>query len=135
MFLIFAASVLESSMGDLFLNPKTSYIAVVAIDFGTTYSGFAFAFKQQGGEGGIHMNRDWGNDQGCSTPKTPTCLLLKPNGEFHSFGYEARENYAALEGDDVRQYYYFERFKMTLHGSSVRCNCIIHFLLLFYSPS
>ena len=115
----FLAASLESSMKDLFLRPRKSYLAVVAIDFGTTYSGFAFAFNQKGGEGGIHMNKDWGNDQGCSTPKTPTCLLLNPDGEFHSFGYEAKENYAALEEDEVEQYYYFERFKMTLHESTV----------------
>ena len=55
----------------------SSYIAVVAIDFGTTYSGFAFAFNQRKGEGGIHVNKAWGYDQGAATLKTPTSLLLR----------------------------------------------------------
>lgn len=47
----------------------SSYIAVVAIDFGTTYNGFAFAFNQRKGEGGIHVNKAWGYDQGTATLK------------------------------------------------------------------
>ena len=76
------------------ISDRSNYIAVVAIDFGTTYSGFAFAFNQHEGEGGIHMNRSWGHDQGHSTLKTPTSLLLRPDGQFDSFGYEADEKYA-----------------------------------------
>ena len=50
----------------LMLSPSSSYIAVVAIDFGTTYSGFAFAFNHNEGEGGIHMNRKWGYARYCN---------------------------------------------------------------------
>lgn len=95
----------------------SSYIAVVAIDFGTTYSGFAFAFNQRKGEGGIHVNKAWGYDQGAATLKTPTSLLLRPDEKFDSFGYEAEEKYANfLHGED-REYLYFKHFKMTLHNT------------------
>ena len=98
----------------------SSYIAVVAIDFGTTYSGFAFAFNQRKGEGGIHVNKAWGYDQGAATLKTPTSLLLRPDEKFDSFGYEAEEKYANfLHGED-REYLYFKHFKMTLHNTKVR---------------
>lgn len=99
------------------LSPSSSYIAVVAIDFGTTYSGFAFAFNHNEGEGGIHMNRKWGYDQGTATLKTPTSLLLRPDGEFDSFGYEAEEKYANFLYGEDREYLYFKHFKMALHKS------------------
>ena len=65
------------------------------------------------------MNRAWGHDQGTATLKTPTSLLLHPDGSFDSFGYEAEEKYANfLDGED-RDYLYFKHFKMTLHKSEV----------------
>ena len=103
----------------LMISDNSSYIAVVAIDFGTTYSGFAFAFNQKEGEGGIHMNKAWGNEQGLSTLKTSTSLLLRPDGQFDSFGFEADEKYANFFCGEDQEYMYFKRFKMTLHKSEV----------------
>ena len=115
----------------LTISDKSSYIAVVAIDFGTTYSGFAFAFNHKEGEGGIHMNKAWGNEQGFSTLKTPTSLLLRPDGQFDSFGFEADEKYANFFGGEDQEYMYFKRFKMALHKSEVRvfvrrCSSLVH---------
>ena len=99
---------------------EEKYIAVVAIDFGTSFSGFAFAFNHPDGESGIHMNKTWGNEVGHPTYKTPTCLLLKPDLTFDRFGYEAQEKYAHLEdANEQKSFYYFEKFKMVLHGSKV----------------
>eukprot|EP00058_Branchiostoma_floridae_P027775 XP_002613266.1 hypothetical protein BRAFLDRAFT_68231 [Branchiostoma floridae] len=75
-------------------------MAVVAIDFGTTFSGFAFSFNHREGERGILVNKAWGNDQGYQALKTPTCLLLDTEQQFHSFGFDAKEKYAQLEGAD-----------------------------------
>ena len=105
----------------LMISDNSSYIAVVAIDFGTTYSGFAFAFNHKEGEGGIHMNKEWGNEQGFSNLKTPTSLLLRPNGQFDSFGFEADEKYTNFFNGEDQEYMYFKRFKMTLHKSEVIC--------------
>jgi len=82
----------------LFYSPRASYLAVVAIDFGTTYSGFAFSFIKDLGKDAIFMNLDWVNEQGGQTSETPTCLLLKPDLSFDSFGYDAIEKYAGLQG-------------------------------------
>ena len=103
----------------LVYSESSSYIAVVAIDFGTTYSGFAFAFNHKEGKGGIHMNKAWGHDQGGATLKIPTSLLLRPDGQFDSFGYEADEKYANFVCGEDREYLYFKQFKMTLHNSEV----------------
>jgi len=98
-------------------TPK--YVAVVAIDFGTTYSGFAFSFHDKRGEGGIHMNREWGNDEGRSTLKAPSSILLRPNKEFDSFGYEADDKYVHFRDGEEKEYYYLKHFKMELHKSKV----------------
>ena len=107
------------------MAPTLKYVAVVAIDFGTTYSGFAFSFNDKRGEGGIHMNREWGNDEGRSTMKTPTTILLRPNKEFDSFGYDADEKYVHFTNGEEKKYYYFKHFKMELHKTQVsfKCKC------------
>ena len=123
-FFLFVLYQLEND--ELCLAFRATYIAVVAIDFGTTFSGFAFAFNHKDGEKGIHMNKEWGTDQGYATMKTPTCLLLNPNKSFNSFGYEAQDKFAELEDDEAQQYYYFKRFKMVLHSNEVRIHTHTH---------
>lgn len=100
---------------------------MVAIDFGTTYSGFAFSFNKDRGKDSIFMNMDWVNEQGSQTSKTPTCLLLKPDLSFDSFGYDAIEKYAGLEGDGgEKEYFFFNHFKMTLHNDQVWSVSLAH---------
>ena len=65
-------------------GPVTStHLVVVAIDFGTTYSGYAFSFADSApdcaGPPPIHMMRRWeGGDPGVVNQKTPTTILLNP---------------------------------------------------------
>ena len=61
---------------------------VAAIDFGTTFCGYAFSFKDKMSE--VHMNNNWGAEAGCASFKTPTCVLLDPQKKFHAFGYDAQ---------------------------------------------
>lgn len=65
------------------------------------------------------MNREWGNEEGRSTLKTPASILLRPNKEFDSFGYEADEKYAHLTCGEEKEYFYLKHFKMELHKSKV----------------
>lgn len=51
--------------------------------------------------------------------KTPTCLLLTPEGVFHSFGYTARDYYHDLDPEEARDWLYFEKFKMKIHSATV----------------
>lgn len=51
--------------------------------------------------------------------KTPTCLLLTPEGIFHSFGYTARDYYHDLDPEEARDWLYFEKFKMKIHSATV----------------
>lgn len=110
------------------IKSKSTRAAVAAIDFGTTYSGFAFSWKY-----------DWSKVQvieNCSgnflSMKVPTSLLLNPNKTFAAFGLQADTYYTEMaekndsdsENDgerkpkeDYRNYYYFHRFKMLLHDN------------------
>ncbi|XP_053110136.1 heat shock 70 kDa protein 12B [Hemicordylus capensis] len=93
------------------------FSVVVAIDFGTTSSGYAFSFASD--PEAIHMMRKWeGGDPGVAHQKTPTSLLLTPEGTFHSFGYTARDYYHDLDPEEARDWMYFEKFKMKIHSTS-----------------
>ena len=67
------------------------------------------------------MNRDWANEQGAQTSKTPTYLLLKTDLSFYSFGYEAMEKYGNIQGEkEEKDFLFFKHFKMTLNDEGVR---------------
>ncbi|XP_040929846.1 heat shock 70 kDa protein 12A isoform X5 [Betta splendens] len=90
---------------------------VVAIDFGTTSSGYAYAFIKE--PECIHTMRRWeGGDPGVSNQKTPTTILLTPDRKFHSFGYAARDFYHDLDPSESKHWLYLEKFKMKLHTTA-----------------
>lgn len=91
------------------------YQIVAAIDFGTTFSGYAYAFASN--RDAIHVNKNWGQTQGFLLHKTPTCLLLRPDGQFEAFGFEATSRYNDLCEDEAADHYYFDRFKMKLYDN------------------
>ena len=104
-------------------------LMVAAIDFGTTYSGYAYSLKGEYNKDklNIHANQAW-NSGGKSlmSLKTPTCILMRrTDGEarsftFESFGYEAENQYADIVIDgEADNYYFFDRFKMTLYTREV----------------
>ena len=96
----------------------------VALDFGTTYSGYAYSTRNdfQKDPSKLFANESWPAGTAGFSKKTPTALLLDPDKNFHSFGYEAEQEYAnlAIEGEH-KQWYFFRRFKMKLHGEKVIC--------------
>ncbi|WAQ98269.1 HS12B-like protein [Mya arenaria] len=99
---------------------QSEHVLVVAIDFGTTYSGYAFSsgveFEKDPTK--ISSNKPWIASQGLVSHKTPTCVLLNPDGTFKNFGYQAEDKYNEIAADDSQdhsQFYFFRRFKMVLH--------------------
>ena len=95
------------------------YELVAAIDFGTTYSGYAYCSRQDFERSPLIIKTSsWKSGTGSSDKfmKTPTMVLFDSNGEFDSFGFEAEEKYRKLA---VRSrhgsWYFFRRFKMRLH--------------------
>ncbi|XP_071124995.1 heat shock 70 kDa protein 12A-like [Mytilus edulis] len=91
---------------------------VAAIDFGTTYSGYAYCKQYDYDDNPVNprIQCSMWSDGSCLTFKAPTCVLFKPNKEFHSFGHEAIANYYGnLDNLELNEYYYFEYFKMMLY--------------------
>ena len=89
---------------------------IIAIDFGTAYSGYAFNLTSREEEEIAPYMQMWGDDVGLETPKTPTCILFDEHEEFISFGYEAKTDYVKLKGDEARKKFFFDCFKMSLYG-------------------
>jgi molecular chaperone DnaK (HSP70) len=96
---------------------KQDALVVVGIDFGTTYSGYGYSFRDEynNDHSKIFSNSDWKSGDGLVTTKTPTVILFDENGKFQSFGYEAEEAYTRLlEDGGADGYSYFSSFKMKL---------------------
>ncbi|KAL3881573.1 hypothetical protein ACJMK2_027996 [Sinanodonta woodiana] len=97
----------------------TEVLIVVALDIGTSYSGYAISFLDTYRKRNIDevQTKVWRSGSQV-TLKTPTCVLCNANKEFHSFGYEAEEHFCALPDDDEdpADWYFFKNFKMLLYG-------------------
>lgn len=91
-----------------------------AIDFGTTYSGYAFSSKDDYKKEPTKINTNvWAGSKLLSL-KAPTAVLMDSNQEFMAFGYEAENKYSELVADgEHEEYYYFHRFKMLLHDRRI----------------
>ncbi|CAG2213185.1 unnamed protein product [Mytilus edulis] len=95
-------------------------LLVCAIDFGTTYSGYAFQLTSDFIKeplSNIKTNQVWNAGAAAlMSLKAPTCLLLNKDREFVAFGYDAENQYTelALENEH-NDYLFFRRFKMLLH--------------------
>jgi len=76
------------------------------IDLGTTFFGYAFAFKND--EDRIYVER--------GKEREPTCLLLKPDKTLAAVGHQAVDDFCnSLDPDDQKNYFYFCQFKMQLY--------------------
>ncbi|XP_041858641.1 heat shock 70 kDa protein 12A-like [Melanotaenia boesemani] len=91
---------------------------IIAIDFGTAYSGYAFSMTSSEEETEPRL-KFWGEEVGLETPKAPSCILFDENEEFLSFGYEAKEAYVRKHGEEARKKLFFDCFKMELYGKKI----------------
>ncbi|XP_021364052.1 heat shock 70 kDa protein 12A-like [Mizuhopecten yessoensis] len=108
-------------------SPRKDRLLVAAIDFGSTYSGYAFSFLSEYEEDPekIHTNLNWIAGGSLASVKTATSVLLDPDKKLLRFGYEAEDRYNQIveesEDDDIgertyERYYYFRQFKMSLYN-------------------
>jgi len=95
---------------DGMIEQKYSYI--VAIDFGTSRTGFAYA--SMGADKKIHEPE---MDKGSSVVKTRTDLLLDSEFGFLAFGEQAYELYSAREEKEM---HYLSQFKMSLFSDALK---------------
>ncbi|XP_052089534.1 heat shock 70 kDa protein 12A-like isoform X1 [Mytilus californianus] len=96
---------------------KHDKLFVAAIDFGTTYSGYAVCTRDEYTKNTNNPKmkvREW-NEGSYITDKAPTCVLFNPDKELDSFGYDAMTKFRTNPNSmDFRKWYYFEHFKMML---------------------
>ncbi|EGG19165.1 hypothetical protein DFA_02413 [Cavenderia fasciculata] len=98
------------------IQPSTSHKkAVVAIDFGTSCSGYASAFITNNDNVDIYAHDSWPGGGSINT-KTVTVISLDRQGRLAKFGYDAREDY-----DNA----IFSNFKMVLFDSVSRENTMV----------
>ena len=106
------------------------YLFVAAIDFGTTYSGYALSSRDDFKKDPLKIvaNQAWNaGSQRHFSLKAPTCLLLDDKEELVSFGYEAENKYSDIVIDcKENEYLFFQRYKMQLYKNKVNnlCNLI-----------
>uniref|UniRef100_A0AAU0MV74 Heat shock protein family A member 12 variant X13 n=1 Tax=Urechis unicinctus TaxID=6432 RepID=A0AAU0MV74_UREUN len=104
-----------SQLTDQFSRLNTDYTVVVAIDFGTTYSGYSFSFKSSPSD--IFTRTNWGEKDGIpSIRKTPTCVLTDYQNTFVAIGFDAQKKYRMLTPDEAQYYRFYSEFKMKLHS-------------------
>lgn len=93
---------------------------VVAIDIGTSFSGYAYSDKKEIKNKKIHLNTWNANTTVSQTSKAPTVVLLNENKDFNSFGYEAEDKYAEYIAKTTHNACYrFKNFKMILYQEKV----------------
>uniref|UniRef100_A0A8C4T814 Heat shock 70 kDa protein 12A-like n=1 Tax=Erpetoichthys calabaricus TaxID=27687 RepID=A0A8C4T814_ERPCA len=88
---------------------------IVAIDFGTAYSGYCFIVKEDTSN---IRNPHWGTEYGLRFYKTPTCALFNEHEELVKFGFDAVMAYKKMSPTDASLFYFFENFKMELYNKS-----------------
>lgn len=90
---------------------------VIAIDFGTSRSGYAYAFTN---EKRIYSRTEWPR-QPEAYPKTLTQLLYSPDKKVIAWGFDARYKLAEVRNEhNFRDYDFFSQFKMRIHKSESR---------------
>ena len=97
-------------------------LLVAAIDFGTTYSGYAYSFRSDFLEDPLKIaTNQWqfGSSKTVAM-KTPSCILFNSRQQCDSFGFDAENKYAelCLEGAH-HEWFFFRHFKMLLYGNKV----------------
>lgn len=101
---------------------QENYLIVAAIDFGTTYLGYAFSTRHDFLTNPTNAYvKEW-VDPGSATMhnKTSTCILFTKEKKFSNFGFEAEAKYLELTNDKaLDSWYLFRRFKMSLYNVQV----------------
>ena len=83
---------------------KENSLVVVAIDFGTTLSGYAYSLWEEYKKDQDKINMiTWQSGDGLQTNKTPTTILFDKDEKFHSFGYDAERDYAVMLEDGTHE--------------------------------
>lgn len=111
------------SNSDIATQREQQYLIAAAIDFGTTYSGWAFSTRNDFSKDPTRVFLKQWIDPSSTLMynKTSTSILFDENEKFSRFGFEAEAKYLELTFENKhRSWYFFRRFKMSLFKIQVR---------------
>ena len=101
-----------------YFSDEFKYLAVGAIDFGTSYSGYAYSFCTSRTE--IQRCRWNAGSRGLMSEKTPTCILFDADQNFLAFGFHAEDKFAEFcNKKKENECYFFRSYKMSLYDQMV----------------
>ena len=90
------------------------YLIVGALDFGTSYSGYAFSYSHNPTE--VFLKTWYPSSRGPPVNKIPTCILFDKNKTFSAFGFKAEEEYGTYCDEGKKSdWYFFKGFKLDLY--------------------
>ena len=70
---------------------KGQFLIVGAIDFGTSYSGYAYSYSRDPTR--VFRRKWFSPSRGLMVEKIPTCILFDETKQFRAFGFKAEEEY------------------------------------------
>ncbi len=101
------------------INVRRGSKLAIAIDFGTSRSGCAFAFFGKKPEIGVLKHQNFVGANNIANKNT-TQLLYEPGGNAVDWGFNAIERYCKLNKDEREKYHFFKSFKVLLHGDECK---------------
>ncbi|KAK8123027.1 hsp70 protein [Apiospora sp. TS-2023a] len=81
-------------------NEQSEDRVVIALDFGTTFSGVAYCFNHPGRKPEPQCINDWPGLEGCSQPKIPTVVSYGESGTYFKWG--GQVDAGAISGNVAR---------------------------------
>lgn len=121
----------QTTVHDASKQPAGNKIVVVAIDVGTTYSGYAFSYRSSPKE--VFVN-NWISHAGDGLSyKAPSSILLNKTYNFVAFGYDAEKKFSEIVQNRNKDNFFFVKdFKTQLANDQVHktlpllINCNLH---------
>ena len=106
---------------------EKDFDVVAAIDFGTSYSGYGYSYKDT--KEMVYLNGNFSRDSFIS--KFPTAILFDDKENFVAFGDDAVDLYSKYaESEKEHKYMFFDQFKMTLYKKQVNIVYLLSYILL-----
>ncbi|XP_028673554.2 heat shock 70 kDa protein 12A-like [Erpetoichthys calabaricus] len=94
-------------------------LLVVAIDFGTAFSGYCYSVNSKRDVSSKVNEVIWDKEHGFRSPKTRTCVLFNKHEEFEKFGMDALLCYTRMRPKEATEFYFFENFKLDLYKKAI----------------
>ncbi|KAH3825516.1 heat shock 70 kDa protein 12B-like [Dreissena polymorpha] len=115
------SGIVQTTSNSPIVQSNSNSLLVAAIDFGTTYSGWAFSFKNDFKSDPTKICVKKWHEGVLTSLKCPTCVLIQSDGEtLDTFGFDAETKYSELcETGEHKKWYYFHRFKMMLWNKRI----------------